>query len=284
MLRVVGMVLAVAVVLMFVLVALLWTFQRNLIYFPATGGLPAAGAVIPGAEDVRFTSADGLRLNAWFVPPAGDRRATATVMVLNGNAGNRADRAPLAAELSAARFAVLLVDYRGYGDNPGTPTERGLLADARAARAYLTGRDDVDPNRLVYFGESLGAAVTLRLAVEQPPAALVLRSPFTSLAEVGQRHYPLLPVRWLLKDRYDSIRHVRELRAPLLVVAGDRDGIIPPDQSRRIAEAAPGSARFVLVRGAGHNDPALFTGQPLLSAVTSFIDETVETGQPPSAS
>jgi fermentation-respiration switch protein FrsA (DUF1100 family) len=104
------------------------------------------------------------------------------VLVFNGNGGNRAHRAPLAAALSRSGLAVLLFDYRGYGGNPGAPTEPGLLADARAARAYLASRPGVDPGRLVYLGESLGAAVAVALAVEVPPLALVLRSPFTSLA------------------------------------------------------------------------------------------------------
>lgn len=273
-------VVAVGLVLALVMVALLWLFQRRLIYLPTVEEVPAAASVLPGAEDVRFRTADGLTLNAWFVPEAGGTRR-ATVVMFNGNGGNRADRAPLAAELSRAGLAVLLVDYRGYGDNPGSPSEPGLLADARAARAYLDRREDVDPERIVYLGESLGAAVALQLAVEQPPAALVLRSPFTSLAEVGQLHYPLLPVRALLNDRFDSIRHVRRLQTPVLVVAGERDGIVPPGQSRRIAQAAPNLEGFVLVEGADHNDPALFTGEQLITAVTGFVHETVAAPGPP---
>ena len=124
-------------------------------------------------------------------------------------------------------LAVLLFDYRGYGGNPGHPTEEGLAADARAALGYLAGRPEVDPERVIYFGESLGAAVALRLATERPPAALVLRSPFASLAEVGRRHYPVLPVSLLLRDRYDSAALAGRLDAPLLVVAGGRDQIVP---------------------------------------------------------
>jgi uncharacterized protein len=255
-----------------VLVALAWLFQRRLIYLPDPGRVPAAATVLPAARDVAFDTADGLRLRGWFVPAAAGT-SRATVLVLSGNAGNRAARAPLAAELSRAGLSVLLLDYRGYGGNPGSPSEAGLLTDARAARAYLAGRDDVDPARLVYLGESLGAAVAVRLAVEQPPMALVLRSPFTSLADVGRVHYPFLPVRLLLKDRYASIEQVGALRCPVLVLAGDADGIVPWRQSRRLAEAVPGPKRFVLLPGADHNSMELLAGRRLIDEVVAFVVE-----------
>src|SRR6266498_56128 len=251
------------------MVALAWLFQRRLIYLPTPGRVPPAAAILHAAQDVAFDTADGLRLAGWFVPAAGQGRAT--VLVLNGNAGNRAARAPLAAELSRAGLSVLLVDYRGYGDNPGSPSESGLLADARAARAYLAARGDVDLTRLVYFGESLGAAVAVRLAIERPPMALVLRSPFTSLADIGRVHYPFLPVRLLLRDRYASIEQVGGLRCPVLVVAGDRDGIVPWEQSRRLAEAIPEPKRFVLVPGADHNDLELLAGRRLIDEAVRFV-------------
>jgi fermentation-respiration switch protein FrsA (DUF1100 family) len=268
------MVVGVSVLLAMVLVviALAWLFQRRLIYLAEPGRAPAVATVLPAGEDVAFDTADGLRLRGWFVPAA-TGKSQATVLVLNGNAGNRAARAPLAAELSRAGLSVLLLDYRGYGGNPGSPSERGLLADARAARAYLATRGDVDPARLVYFGESLGAAVAVQLAVERPPMALVLRSPFTSLADVGRVHYPFLPVRLLLKDRYASIEQVGRLRCPVLVVAGERDGIVPWEQSRRLAAAIPERKRFVLVPGADHNSLELLAGQRLIGEVVRFVAE-----------
>jgi uncharacterized protein len=265
---VIGVSAMVAVVL--VLAALAWLFQRRLIYLPTPGKVPPAPIVLHAGQDVAFDTADGLRLAGWFVPAAAGQ-GRATVLVLSGNAGNRAARAPLAAKLSRAGLSVLLVDYRGYGGNPGSPSESGLLADARAARAYLAARGDVDPARLVYFGESLGAAVAVRLALEWPPMALVLRSPFTSLADVGRVHYPFLPVRLLLRDRYASIEQVGGLRCPVLVVAGGRDGIVPWEQSRRLAEAIAGPKRFVLVSGADHNDLELLAGQRLIGEAVRFV-------------
>src|SRR5919197_302148 len=257
------------------MIALAWLFQRRLIYLAEPGRVPAAATILHSGEDVAFETADGVRLRGWFVPASGHGRAT--VLVLNGNAGSRAARAPLAAELSRAGLSVLLMDYRGYGGNPGSPSEPGLLADARAARAYLAARGVVDPARLVSLGEPLGAAVAIQLAVERPPMALVLRSPFTSLADVARLHYPFLPVGLLLKDCYPTIGQVGGLRCLVLVLAGARDGIVPPEQSRRLAEAIPERKRFVLIPGADHNSFDLLAGQRVVGEVVRFV---VEVGRP----
>jgi uncharacterized protein len=269
----VGIILLVVAALLLAPIGLLWAFQRRLIYLPAPRAVPPAASVLPGAEEVTFTTADGLRLGGWFVPAgAVDTPATRSpgVLVCNGNGGNRSLRAALAAELSRMGLAVLLFDYRGYGGNPGDPSEEGLAADARAAQAYLAGRAEVDPDRLIYFGESLGAAVALRLAVERPPAALVLRSPFASLAEVGRLHYPLAPMS-LLRDRYDSAAMAGRLAAPLLVVAGGRDRIVPASHSRRLFAAAPQPKRLVVLDGADHNDHDLLAGPRLLAELRAFL-------------
>ena len=257
-------------IVMLGLLLLLWLFQRRLIYFPLEHDVPRAGSILSGASDVVLTTPDGLELGAWFVPSA-TASPRATVLIFNGNAGHRAARAPLARVLADRGFAVMLFDYRGYGGNPGSPTERGLATDARAARRHLLSREDVDQERLIYFGESLGAAVALELAVEHPPAALVLRSPFASMTEIGKLHYPFVPVGLLLADRFPSIDRAPSLEAPLLVIAGDRDDIVPYAQSRALFDAVTGSRkRFVKVDGAGHNDPALLTGEAMLEAMDDF--------------
>jgi fermentation-respiration switch protein FrsA (DUF1100 family) len=176
----------------------------------------------------------------------------------------------LAAALQRHGFNVLLTDYRGFGGNPGSPDEEGLAADAEAARAYVLGRRDIDPARVVYFGESLGAAVALRLAVEHPPSALVLRSPFASLASVGQHHYPLLPVRLLLRDRFPSIDRAPQIRSPVLVIAGTSDTIIPIDHTRRLYDAITAPKAFVEI-DADHNDAALVDGEQMIQAIVRFV-------------
>jgi fermentation-respiration switch protein FrsA (DUF1100 family) len=249
--------------------ALLWVGQRRMIYFPFGNVPPAASLGLLRAEDVTFTTHDGVTLHGWFVPAA-STPARFTVVVFNGNAGHRGMRAPLAALFARHGVATLLFDYRGYGDN-ADPSENGLAHDARAARAYVTTRADVDTGRVVYFGESLGAAVALRLATETRPLALVLRSPFTSLAEIGRHHYPFLPVRWLLRDRYPSLERVGSVSCPTLVIAGDRDRLIPTEQSRRLYAAIPAEKRLVVIAGADHNDEALFDGPQLMRALLDFV-------------
>jgi fermentation-respiration switch protein FrsA (DUF1100 family) len=241
-----------------------WLLQRRLIYFP-DAAVPAPGSVLPGAQEITLRTEDGLALGAWYVAPTRVDLGI-TVLVTPGNAGSRALRAPLARRLAAKGLAVLLLDYRGYGGNSGSPSEYGLTKDARAARAYLLDHG-VPAQRLIYFGESLGAAVATRLAVEHPPGGLVLRSPFTDLAGVGSRHYPLLPVRLLLRDRFPVTELIGQVRAPTAVVYGSADTIVPPAQSVAVAAAAGGPVHAVEVVGADHNDAALLEGNELVAAV-----------------
>lgn len=256
--------------LLLAFLVLLWAFQRRLMYFPFAD-VPAPEVVgLPDASPVTFQTADGLMLRGWFVP-SHKAPARLTIVVFNGNAGNRAFRAPLAAALRSRGFQVLLFDYRGYGGNPGTPTEEGLAADAQAALAYVRGRADVDPARIGYFGESLGTGVAVTLADVAAPAVLVLRSPFTSMTDVGRLHYPWLPVGSFLRDRYESIDRLRRIRCPVLVVAGNRDGIIPVEQSRRMFDAAREPKSLLIVPGADHNDDALLAGRDMIDAIDRFI-------------
>ena len=264
--------LALVVVLGAGALALLWIGQRSLIYFP-DNNLPSIDrSGLAGAEAVTFTTSDGLRLGAWFVAGSGPPPHP-TVVVFPGNAGHREYRAPLAAALQRHGLHVLLADYRGYGGNPGAPSEEGLAADARAARAYVLNRSDVDAARVVYFGESLGGAVAVRLGVEHPPAALVLRSPFASMAQVGQHHYPLLPVRWLLRDRFPSIDRVRELRSPVLVIAGTHDSVIPIEHTRRLYETIASPKTFLEV-SADHNDDVFLDGDAMIRAIVQFLNRS----------
>lgn len=262
----------VTLVAVVVFLALVWVGQRRLIYFPATASPSLDHAGLAGAEPVAFDTADGLRLNAWFVAGAGPAPRL-TILVFNGNAGHRGYRALLAAALRQHGLQVLLTDYRGYGGNPGAPSEEGLAADARAARGYLLSRPDVDRTRIVYFGESLGAAVAVRLAVEHPPAALILRSPFASLADVGRYHYPLLPVRLLLQDRFASIDRAHEIRSPVLVIAGTLDSIVPIEHTRRLYDAIVAPKTLVEVE-ADHNDEELLAGEAMIQSIVRFIERS----------
>ncbi len=260
----------------FILVALLviaaaaWFFQRRLIYLPARGNVPAAAELVAGAGDVVLETEDGLELGAWFVPARSDSPGL-TVLVANGNAGDRSLRAPLADALADAGLSVLLFDYRGYADNPGTPSEDGLARDVRAARRYLIEERGVAQDSLIYFGESLGTGVVTELATEHPPAGLVLRSPFVDLYSMAREHYRFVPAL-LLRERYPVLEHVRSIEVPTVVVYGSSDSIVPPEQSRDVADAAAGDTRVVEVEGADHNDAALLDGPELIEAVVDLAE------------
>lgn len=245
--------------------------QRSLLYepdnnrpMPGPGLLPASGTVLT------LHTADGLELGAWFLrADASGREPGPAVLLFNGNAGDRSDRLDLAAALAERGYHVLLFDYRGYGRNPGSPSEVGLRADARAALAALRERSEVDPAQILYLGESLGAAVAVGLAGEEPPAALVLRSPFASVLDLARYHYPWLPVAELiLFDHYPVVEQISRLEVPVLVIAARSDDLVPPEQSRAVAGAAP-EAQWLQLPVDGHNDP-FFSGE---GAMVEAIDE-----------
>lgn len=257
--------LLVVLLLLGTVVAMLWALQRQLIYFPDRTPVPGAGEVIAGARDVTLHTADGLELRAWFVPPAGPSDDGMAVLVAPGNGGNRAGRAGFAEELSRRGLAVLLMDYRGYGGNPGEPSEDGLAADADAAVEALEELG-FPAERTLYFGESLGSGVVAALQARRPPAGIVLRSPFTDLADVGAHHYPWLPVRALLRDRFPVVEHLTTSDVPVTIIYGDRDSVVPTRLSARVADQAPSLAERVVLAGADHNDPVMF-GSPVADAV-----------------
>lgn len=246
------------------LLALLLVGQRRLIYLPIPSTVPPVETALPGAEERTLVTDDGLDLSAWLARPTGHDRGVG-VLVAPGNAGHRGMRAPLAEALRDCGFTVLLMDYRGYAGNPGRPTEAGLHRDALAARADLqaaTGFADAD---LLYYGESIGTGVVAGLAAAHPPGGLVLRSPFPELADVGATHYPFLPVRSLLRDRYPVAAAVADLDVPVTVIYGTADRIVPPELSEQVAQAAD-DVEVVRV-DADHNDPALLDGPDLIDAV-----------------
>ena len=264
-------VLLVGAALAVLLLSAVWLLQRRLIYYPSTSPVPDAASVFPSGRDVVLETSDGILLGGWYVPASGPDRGL-TVLVANGNGGDRAGRAPLARALSERGMSVLLFDYRGYAGNAGSPSEEGLARDVRAARSWLVEEQQVPPDRLLYLGESLGTGVVSELAAEHPPAALVLRSPYVDLPALARVHYPYLPTGLLLRDRFPLVDHLRRVDVPVLVVYGTADSVVPPEQSRQVADAAPRLWREVAVPGADHNDPALFDGADLVEAVLALAD------------
>lgn len=235
----------------------LWALQRQLIYFPDTTPVPPAAEAVPGARDVTLHTSDRLELGAWFVPADPDRDTGMAVLLAPGNGGNRAGRAGLAELLGRRGLSVLLMDYRGYGGNPGTPSEDGLAADADAAVDALVELG-YPPHRSLYLGESLGCGVVAGLQARHPPAGIVLRSPFTDLADVGSHHYPWLPVRTLIRDRFPVLDHLATSDVPVTVVYGLRDSVVPAELSATVADGVPSLSERVVIDDADHNDPVMF--------------------------
>ena len=236
---------------------------NRLLYFPSR----VVGAAPAPFEDRWLEATDGTRLHGWWIRAAPS--AAGHVLLCHGNAGNVSDRAVHARLLAAAGLDVLLFDYRGYGRSVGRPSEAGTYRDARGARAALLREPGVHPERLLYLGESLGAAVALELAVEHPPAGLILQSAFTSVRDMARLHYPVVPSA-LVPDAYHSLRLIRRLRAPLLVIHGERDDIVPAEHGRALHDAAPDPKLMRLFPHAGHNDLLAAAGEDWVAAVADF--------------
>ena len=246
--------LLIAGVLLLVLPVL---FEKRLIYHPIRDHEVTARELGLDHENVTLVAEDGVRLDAVFLP-AKDSRVT--VLFTHGNAGNLSHRLDRTIFLQARLGAdVLLFDYRGYGRSEGSPDEDGTYRDARAAYRWLTEERKVAADRLVLFGESLGSAIALDLAVSRPCRALVLEAPFTSVPDMARVVFPFLP-RSFVRTQYDNLDKVRRLRVPLLVLHGERDEIVPFAQGRRLFEAAPEPKRFFPIPGAGHNDTYIVGG------------------------
>lgn len=248
-------------------------WQRQLIYFPDSTTVPPAADVVDGARDVTIRTSDGLVLGAWFVPASSASDLHMAVLVAPGNGGNRSGRTALAAELSLRGLAVLLMDYRGYGGNPGSPSEDGLAKDAIAA-ALLLEDLGYPAGRTIYFGESLGTGVVAALQARRAPAGMVLRSPFTELADVAAHHYPWLPARLLLRDRFEVTDYLAGGAVPVTVIYGDRDSIVPSALSGKVADEATALVERVVIHGADHNDAVMF-GPRVADAVARLAKAVV---------
>jgi uncharacterized protein len=241
---------------------------HSLLYFPSRALVETPAAAGLDYRDLAPETEDGERLHGWWIGARGE--PLGHLLLCHGNAGNVGDRVLHAALLTAAGLDVLLFDYRGYGRSSGRPSEEGTYRDARAALACLLEQPGVDPARVFYLGESLGGAIALDLALERPPAGLVLLSAFTGVREVGRVHYPFVPAA-LVPDAYPALRGIPRLRAPLLVLHGDRDEIVPLEQGRNLFEAAPEPKRMHVFRGLGHNDLVSGAGAEFAEVIAAWV-------------
>jgi fermentation-respiration switch protein FrsA (DUF1100 family) len=251
--------------------------QRS-VYFqaPWQDGDWAAEWELP-LEDVWFRASDGVKLHGWFVPAEG---SATTMLWCHGNAGNIIHRLENLAGLHRRGLAVFIFDYRGYGRSEGVPSEPGLYRDALAAYQVLTRQRGIAPERIVVFGRSLGAPVAAQLAATQPVAGVILETPPVSVAEMVKAHYGALPLHLLLSARFDLPARLPHIHAPVLVIHGDRDRVVPFAHGRRVYELANEPKAFYAIPGADHHDTYLVGGEPYFERVLTFIREAVSAAAP----
>ncbi len=240
--------------------------QRSFIYFPFDVLPSPAQAGVPEMQVVTLQTEDGLKLTAWYRAPT--QPGLPTMIYFPGNAGHIGYRGPLVKPFLDEGYGVLLVTYRGYSTNPGTPSEAGLYQDARAAISFLQ-QHGVSDSYLVLYGESIGTGVAIQIATEYPVAALILQVPFTSLGAVGQFHYSFLPVKWLLRDQFNSLEKVKKIRSPTLVLHSTHDTIIPIEITKELYEALPSPKEIVSVPNSGHND--LFDASYSITFIQKYV-------------
>ena len=221
--------------------------QRRILFRPDRAAPDLARTGLSGVRTMTVTTPDGLALLAWYLPPA--RASDPVVLYLHGNAGHIGHRAFRLERFQRFGWGTLLLEYRGYGGNPGRPSEAGLTTDARAGLAALLAMG-IASSRIALYGESLGSGLATRLATEQPVRAVLLESPYTSITDIAR----FLPVRWLLLDRFDSLRVIGGARAPVLVMHGARDRIVPVAMGRAVFAAAPDPKELWIATDAGHVD------------------------------
>ena len=245
------------------LAALVYLAQRSLMYFPDRIHTAPAAAGLAEAEEVTLQASDGVRIMAWHVAPRDDKPV---ILYFHGNGGSLRNRAERFRRLIADGIGLVALEYRGYGGLSGSPTEPGLIADAAAAYAYAAAHYQVA--QIVLWGESLGSGVAVALAAEQPVGRVVLEAPFTSAVAVGARHYWFLPVRFLMKDQFRSDQRIGKITAPLLILHGLHDQIVPYAMGEQLFELANKPKHIVRFLDGGHED---LDQNGALDAVARFL-------------
>ena len=255
---------------------MLWRWaEKRFVFFPESevNGTPAQAGL--RYEEVYLTAPDGLKLHGWFLPAPDDAVSpeTQTWLWFHGNGGNLSTRV---GQLERAHRLLgvhqFIFDYRGYGRSEGKPSEQGTYLDARAALHYIQQRPDLDPGRIVYFGHSLGAAVAVELAVSHPPAGLALIAPFSSIRDMAKLALPLPLAGWAVRNHYNSVSLIPKVHAPLVVLHGEMDEIVPHSQGRKLFDAANQPKRFVTLPDASHNNAHHVAAEVMALALLEFRD------------
>jgi len=228
--------------------ALMFFAQRALMYFPESVRTMPAAAGLPQAQELTLDTADGETIIVWHVPPRG---GSPVVIYFHGNGGALRMRVDRFARLVGHGIGLLAVSYRGYGGSTGFPTEAGLIEDARTAYAFANERY---PGRIVPWGESLGSGVAIALAAQKPVSRVILDAPFTSAVDIASALYWFMPVRFLMRDTFRSDLRIAQVKAPVLILHGDADAVVPIAYGERLYAMIPGQKQMVRFAGGEHVD------------------------------
>ncbi len=240
--------------------------QRRLIYYPDASRVLPDGVGLVGVSEVRIEAPDGAVVLAWYAPAAPGQP---TILYFHGNAGALVTRAERFRKYRALGRGMLMMTYRGFGGSTGVPSESANVSDAMRALDMLRDRG-VSAADIVLYGESLGSGVAVQVAAAREVGGVVLDAPYTSMVDMAELVYPLLPARFVMTDRYETLRHVARVRAPVLIVHGEADEVIPVAMGRRVKQAAGGPAEIVTFPGAGHSNHHQFGS---FEVVNRWIDQ-----------
>jgi len=242
-------------------------FERHQMYYPVRDLETTPDLAGMDYEDVFLNPGDGVRIHGWWIPAAAGR---GTVLFCHGNAGNISHRLESVAVFHRLGLNVLIFDYRGFGWSEGSPDEEGTYLDAEAAYRHLREERGIAPERIVIFGRSLGGAVAIELARRAEAAALIVESTFTSAVDMGKLIYPFLPIRLLIRNRYDSLAKIGELSLPVLVIHSPDDELVPFEHGEGLFRTVKGPKEFMSIRG-GHGDGFLVTGEAYVEGLDAFL-------------
>jgi fermentation-respiration switch protein FrsA (DUF1100 family) len=249
--------------------------ERRMIYYPARELDATPDKLGLNYEDLTLTASDGIHINGWFLPapdvPVTNRQPRITVLFFHGNAGNISHRFEKLNVLRSLGADVFIIDYRGYGRSEGAPSEEGTYRDAQAAYSYLTKTRHCEPGTLVVYGESLGSAVAADLASKESVGGLILEEAFTSVGDVGQKMFPFLPVRWLVRNKYDTLGKMPRIHVPVLMFHSRDDEFFNLRHAQRLFAAANEPKRLVELRG-GHNDAFLTSAETYRNGLSAFLE------------
>ncbi len=260
-----GILLAIVLLIALVVVLGAPSVERALMYLADSTYTKPGEAELVGVREETLETADGEKIILWYSPAAPGQP---TLLYLHGNAGTLADRAERISNYQKLGRGVCIMSYRGYSGSTGRPSERSNVSDAVMTYDALVGRG-IDPEDIIAYGESIGSGIAVQLARERPLAGLILDAPYTSIVDVAELCYPYLPARLMMRDRYETLQHLQHVSAPILVVHGEADLVIPVEMGRKVAASAPGPAEIVTFPEAGHSDHYLYGS---FEAINAWID------------